>query len=340
MNDNRILMLVDYRGTFYSSTKKVAGSMDVQKLSKLFENHGFDVRVESFTDVDFRSDRYRGIHVVYQSSEDPDLYYKDYIEDVLLGLELIGAILVPNFFKFRAHHNKVFMEILRDVSGSPLIQSLKSQSFGTLDEFKLNLDRFNLPVVIKPSAGARSQGVEMASAKGDLIRVASRISRSLSLFNVRRMFAGLVNGKGYKPISNHRRKFLVQEFVEGLSCDYKVVVYKDKFYFFRRDIKPGDFRASGTQDFTFPLEAPEGLLDYAEQIFKLFNVPFASFDIAIKNEAFHLLEFQFVSFGQRALERSEVYFTKHDGQWHSAKCFSDLEENFVDSIVWYISKQT
>ncbi len=132
---------------------------------------------------------------------------------------------------------------------------------------------------------------------------------------------------------------MLQEFVEGLSCDYKVVVYKDKFYFFQRQIKPGDFRASGTPDFKFPSEAPKGLLDYAEKVFELFDVPFASFDIAIKNEVFYLLEFQFVSFGQRAIERSEMYFTRQGGSWRSVKCSSDLEENFAESIVWYISKQ-
>ena len=67
MAKQHILMLVDYRGTFYSSTKRVAGSMDVPKLIQLFENYDFIVKVESFADVDFRSDKYRSVYVLYQS---------------------------------------------------------------------------------------------------------------------------------------------------------------------------------------------------------------------------------------------------------------------------------
>ena len=294
--------------------------------------------MESFADIDFRSEKYRGVYVVYQSSEDPGLFYKDYIEDVLLGLELMGAILLPSFLKFRAHHNKVFMEIIRDVSGSPLLQTIRSYSFGTLDDCVSRAEKLPLPAIIKQSSGARSQGVHLALTKRRVLEITRRISGTFSLINLRRLLMGIWNGKGYKRISNHRKKFLVQEFLEGLSCDYKVVVYKDKFYFFRRDIKAGDFRASGTPNFTLPAKPPVGLLDYAEEAFRLFDVPFASFDIAIKNGEFHLLEFQFVSFGQRAIEKSASYFIRQNERWQAVNGFSDLEENFVEAIVWYITK--
>lgn len=230
------------------------------------------------------------------------------------------------------------MEVLRDTSKSDLIQSIRAQSFGTLDDCMPRIGNVRLPAVIKSSYGSRSQGVKLAATHSRFMQVSRAVSRTFSLINIRRMLTGVFSGKGYKPISNNRKKFLAQEFIEGLSCDYKVVVYKDKYFFFRRQIKPGDFRASGTLDFTFPLVPPTGLLDYAEKVFRLFDVPFASFDIAIKEGMFHLLEFQFISFGQRALERSEVYFTKQNGNWCSVRCDSDLEENFVESIVWYISK--
>ena len=43
MAKQHILMLVDYRGTFYSSTKRVAGSMDVPKLIQLFEKTDLNI---------------------------------------------------------------------------------------------------------------------------------------------------------------------------------------------------------------------------------------------------------------------------------------------------------
>lgn len=338
MKIEKILLLVDYRGTFYSSTKKVAGSMDVGKVKALFEKYGYVVTVEGFADVDFRSEKYRGVYVLYQSSEDPDLRYKDYIEDVLLGLELVGAILIPSFHKFRAHHNKVFMEILRDVSGCLLIQNITSKTFGTLEDLELRINTLSVPAVIKQATGSRSQGVGLGTSLDEVMSVASKMSRTFSLINIRRMLAGIWSGRGYKPISNHRGKFLIQEFIGGLSCDYKVVVYSDRFYFFRRQNRTGDFRASGTLDFTFPDVAPEGLLDYVEKVFTFFDVPFGSFDVGIKDGEFYLLEFQFVSFGQRALERSHVYFRKCDSKWESVVEASDLEECFTNSVVAYIGK--
>lgn len=338
MKSKIILLLVDYRGTFYSSTKKVAGSMNVQKIKKLFEKRGFVVTVENFADVDFRSEKYRGMYVLYQSSEDPGLNYKDYIEDVLLGLEILGAILVQNFHKFRAHHNKVFMEILRDTSDCLLIQNVDSRKFGTLEDLERDVDTVSLPAVIKSASGARGQKVSLSYTKSDLISKSAQMARTFSLINIKRFLLGLWSGKGYKPISSHRDKFLVQEFVSDLSCDYKVVVYNDKFFFFKRQNREGDFRASGTLDFTFPDSAPDGLLNYVEKIFIFFDVPFGSFDVAIKDGVFYLLEFQFVSFGQRALERSHVYFERHGSEWKGIFEQSDLEMCFTEAIIAYLEK--
>ncbi|MBP9760567.1 MAG: hypothetical protein KBD24_04385 [Candidatus Pacebacteria bacterium] len=340
MNIKKILLLVDYRGKFYSSTKVVAGTMDIAKIKALFEKNGYIVTIKGFADVDFRSEKYRGVYVLYQSSEDPDLRYKDYIEDVLLGLELVGAILIPSFHKFRAHHNKVFMEILRDVSGYSLLQNITSKAFGTFEDLELHINTVPIPAVIKQAQGARSQSVSLARSMGEVMYFATRMSSTPSLINLKRWIAGIWSGRGYKPISNHRNKFLVQSFVGGLSGDYKVVVYTDRFYFFRRENRKGDFRASGSIDFTFPDVAPDGLLDYVEKVFVFFDVPFGSFDVAIKDGVYYLLEFQFVSFGQRALERSHVYFRKCDSRWESVVTTSDLEECFTASIVAYLNKHT
>jgi hypothetical protein len=92
-----ILLLRDYRDQFYFSTKKRGASLDMEKLKHFFQERDFDLKVENFIDVDFRNRNYNNCLVLYQSSEDPSLYYKDYIEDILLGLQMSGAILVPEF---------------------------------------------------------------------------------------------------------------------------------------------------------------------------------------------------------------------------------------------------
>lgn len=336
MTNNVIYLLIDYREMFYSSTREVAGSMDVRKLKTLFEHQGYKVYVKRFSDVNFYSDEYRGAFILYQSSEDPDLRYKEYIEDVLLGLELLGAYLVPRFQLFRAHHNKVFMEILRDLSHNINVQSTRSRVYGTAEDLMLNIE---YPAVIKPSAGSQSNGVQLAKTPQELISAARRIARSFSTMNARWRIASFFSGKGFKTISQHRSKFIVQDYIDGLDGDYKVLVYADRYYVLRRNNRANDFRASGSGLLSYPNETPSAVLTYAESVFRYFNTPFASFDIATKDEKLFLLEFQFLSFGQYALEHSNHYYIYRNGMWQRVDTSSDLEDTFTYAVHVYLKKQ-
>lgn len=336
MTKKVIYLLIDYREMFYSSTKEVAGSMDTAKLKSLFEEFGYDVFVERFTDVDFSSDKYSGAFMLYQSSEDPDLRYKDYIEDVLLGLIQVGAILLPRFELFRAHHNKVFMEILREVSNIDASASVRSKAYGTFEELDLDIQ---FPVVVKPAAGSRSQGVQLASNSRELAKAVSLVSKTFSMTNIRRRIRSFILGTGYKAISQHRGKFIVQNYIGGLVGDYKVLVYADRYYILERKNRANDFRASGSGLLAFPSEVPSALLSYAEEVFSRCNSPFASLDIASKAGKFFLLEFQFVSFGQYALERSDHYYRKADGEWVLEAAYSDLESTFVYAVDAYLRQE-
>ncbi len=95
------------------------------------------MEIRSFVDIDFIRHSYTDSWVLYQSSEDPDLLYKGYLEDILFGMQLQGAKLIPTLEFFRAHHNKVFMEVLRNVRGPKRIQNIRAWTFGTLEEFLL-----------------------------------------------------------------------------------------------------------------------------------------------------------------------------------------------------------
>ena len=115
-----LYVLLDYKGRFGTkwSALPYRSGFDKDRLSRAFSSHGFEVRYLGFSDVDFRTQNWNERLVLYASSEDRDLHYKGFIEDILLGLSMQGATLIPRFSFFRAHHNKVFMEILRDVIGS------------------------------------------------------------------------------------------------------------------------------------------------------------------------------------------------------------------------------
>ncbi len=125
MKNRKIFILIDYRNGFYSSTKYRGAYMNYKKVKELFEEKDYVVEIEKFSEVNFRSTKYKNSFILYQSSKDPNLKYKDFIEDIIFGLELNESVLIPEFKFFRAHHNKIFMEILRDLSDIDEIKNLK-----------------------------------------------------------------------------------------------------------------------------------------------------------------------------------------------------------------------
>lgn len=339
MRQCKILLLIDYRSMFYSSTKEVAGSMNVSKIKRLLESYGHTVWVEEYAYVDFKSSRYDGAYVLYQSSEDPGLKYKEYIEDILLGLQHKGAILVPDFYAFRAHHNKVFMEILRDCSKCSTLQNIQSRTFGTYEEFSVHSTSVDCPVVLKPSAGSRSRGVVLAKSQTRLHWLAKRISRTMSFSNIIYALRGLLRGTGYKAISEHRGKFIVQKYVEDLGHDYKILVYAERYYVLQRKNRPNDFRASGSGCFKFIEDPPIRILEYVEGVVRHFDTPFCSLDVAVADEQMYLLEFQFVSFGQYALENSTQFFIKEGTIWKTVYTKSDLEHTFTHAVHTFLANK-
>lgn len=333
-----ILLLIDYRRGFYSTTRPREISMDLTALSRAFAQHGVTLTIKEFGEVDFRQDDFRGKYVLYQSSEDTGSFYKDFIEDVLLGISLAGGQLIPDFYKFRAHHNKVFMEIMRDLSAEDSVRSCRAWVYGTLEDLRQNPPTPQARHVLKASGGSGSRGVYLAGSRRELIRRARSISRTYHPVDwIKDQVKRLIRPY-YRRISHHRRKFVVQEFLPDLEDDYKVLVYHDRYYVLRRRTKEGDFRASGSGLFSWPDPPPAGLLDFAERIHRSFDVPMSSLDIAHRDGQCHLIEFQFVLFGPLTLEQSHFHFVKDSGVWTRVDGTAVVEEEFVRSVVAYIEQ--
>lgn len=336
-NDKNILILIDDRGQFYSSTKELGGSMNISVIVKELKGFGYNVLIKGFPEIDFKKESYKDFIVLYQSTEDPDLRYKDYIEDVLLGLKISGARLIPKFEYFRAHHNKVFMEILREKMNYG--EYPQSFHFGTLEELNKSKNQFSYPVVMKPGVGSKSKNIFLASNKKELQKIASKISGSFTFTNIMRAVKSFFYFKKYKAISNHRRKFIVQKFIPNLSGDYKILVYGNKYYVVRRENRLRDFRASGSGLLSFPENVSNELLNYAKYVFEKSDVPFMGMDIAEQNGKLYLIEFQFISMGNYALEKSSFYFSKASGDWKLTQKASVLERVFVESLDKYINNK-
>jgi glutathione synthase/RimK-type ligase-like ATP-grasp enzyme len=336
----QILLLLDYRDQFYFSTRYRGACVDVIKLKDYFILHGYDLSVKHFFELDLRNENYKDKWVIYQSSEDPNLHYKDYIEDVILALKMQGAKLIPEFNYFRAHHNNVYMEFLRDLLPIPEIKSITSKSFGTFEEYvKSHTFKSDDPFVIKPGSGTRSAMVSLLDSDSKKKKHSHKISRTFTLDNFKLFLSKLKTGKPFTPMSNNRRKFIIQNFIPNLKGDYRILVYGKKYYVVFRGNRDNSFTASGSGKLDFNTPIPEGLLDYARGIYEKFNTPFMSLDIGTENGNFHLFEFQCLCLGQYTLEKSKFYY--HETSpfvWGKVFETPDLEREIVDTIVQYINK--
>jgi len=336
------MILIDYRGQFWLKTTHKEANFNLPHLKEAFENLNYNVSIKQFREIDFKNSNYKNYYIFYQSSEDPNLFYKSFIEDILLGLQTQGAYLIPSFEFFRAHHNKVFMEILRDIKGNTQIQSLKSYYFGTYEEFKNNFQLYpKKNYVFKLAAGAQSKNVKLLNNRWKFYSIPKTMSRS---FNFYYWLVDIIKPywekryPAYKRKSSHRRKFILQEFIEGLNGDFKILVFPSKIFVLSRKIRSNDFRASGSGKFEFVKDVPDYILSFAQMVYNLFKVPFISLDVADKNGTPQLIEFQFTSFGTYTAEQAPFYFINGStGGWMIHESKIDLEEEIAAAVNYYIT---
>lgn len=331
-----LIILVDYRGAFSwkASNSRNFASLDLDQLKRAFAAQECAVEVRPFPSLDFRREDFRGQWVLLTSSEDPGLLYKSYIEDVVLALRMQGAKLIPGYEHLRAHHNKAFGELMRDVLGGAALHSIRSRVFGTYEDFAR--ESLDYPMVFKMSSGCGSAGVQLASNPAVGRQVARRLSQSVFLMEGVKEIVKRIIRREYVPRSLHRRKFISQTFVNNLEGDYKILVYGKKFYCLARANRPNDFRASGSGRFSYPDCVAEDILNYASEVFQKFDCPCASFDVAYNGQRCHLLEFQFVCFGTYTIENAPHYFRRSPSGWEMVVGKSIVEEEFANCVVEFI----
>lgn len=339
----KIYLLTDYKGYFESKHNAIQYRSGMYKglLEKYFKENDFEVNFLRFSDINFRTMNFDNQYVLYTSQEDAGYHYKDYIEDIILGLQLQGAKLIPDYKYLRANNNKVFMEILRDQMNLDFIKDIKSHHFGTIEELQNKIDEFEFPVVIKSAGGAMSSGVYLAENKKDLVKQSNKISRTKYLYNELWDFGRSIKHKGYKRESKYRKKFIIQNFIPNLRNDWKILVFGERYYILYRQVKCHDFRASGSHIFKFNNDSliPEGIFNYVEKVFNILNIPFLSLDVCFSEKTFYTTEFQALYFGKSTMEKSNGYFKKINGTWKKQFEILDLEKVYVDSIVKFINRK-
>ena len=310
--------------------------MDKQLLGRQFSGMGYALVFRRFSDPNLFLE-VGDASVIYTAQEDPGYRYKDYIEDIVLGLESHGCDVIPAFRYLRATNNKVFMEILRREL-LPAKYHNDCLLCGCIEDLQTEAAKLWYPCVVKAAKGARSRGVYLAKDQKSLIKVAKKVSQTPAF---KYMLKDIIRGqkhKGYKAESLYREKFVVQQFIPGLENDWKVLVFHERYYVMRRRNRKGDFRASGSGLFSYDENVDLDLLESAREIYNCLQLPTLSLDLAKSGDKVFLIEMQFVYFGTITLEKSPYYYMKTNLGWQQVKTRSSLEEEYARSVVGFLKR--
>jgi glutathione synthase/RimK-type ligase-like ATP-grasp enzyme len=341
----KIYALTDYKDHFGSkwNASPYRSGFDKSLLKEYFQIKGYDVVFVRYRDISFKED-WTDCLVIYTSSEEPGLYYKSFIEDIILSLERSGALVIPDYSFLRANNNKVFMESLkRDLLGEEFNRNT-GKGYGTLEEALTDLaeGRILFPCVVKKASGSMSKGVFLARDKKELIRNVKKVSRTRDIKNEAREFLRSIRHRGYIRESGYQNKFILQPFIPDLKNDWKILIYGDHYYILNRGIKKEDFRASGSH-FNYKAgsasEFPIKMLDNIEHIYNNLDVPHLSIDYAYDGTYGYIHEFQALHFGTSTLEFCDGYYKKVSNEWIFEKKHFDQEEEYVRGLVHYLKGQ-
>jgi hypothetical protein len=339
-----IYLLTDYKNIFGSKWDAFPyrSGFDLEALKSIFKKYNYRVQYVSLPDIEFINTDWNNRIVLYTSSEEYDLNYKSYIEDVVYGLKEAGAFVVPDPAYLRANNNKVFMELLRQIKLPKEHQTINVRHYGTYEELDSNINNkvIDYPIVIKKSAGAMSRGVLLAISEKELRRASRIVSSTKNLKVVFKEQVRMLLHKGYKKESNYQGKFITQSLVHSLKNDWKILIYGSRYYIFERPNRKNDFRASGSgyKNYIYGSSVlpPEGIFDYASRIFNYLDVPHLSLDICYDGKSFHLFEYQVLLFGDVGHNKSDGYYIKDTASWRFIYEKVPLEEVYVQSIIDYL----
>uniref|UniRef100_UPI00071E7D32 ATP-grasp domain-containing protein n=1 Tax=Psychrobacter sp. ENNN9_III TaxID=1254334 RepID=UPI00071E7D32 len=305
---------------FFGSTGQSWQSLDVNKVSSLLNFDSEIITINDLMHIDFDKTDI----VFYTSSDEENI--RLYLRDVMYFINKKCRI-IPSYDILMSHENKGFQELYRTELG---FGDLKGNYFFDIDDSNLPL-----PKVLKTVSGAGSSGVFLVKNEKDLLDIKKKhfnVSNKRKVIKFQRKIR--LQAEEFL-IYNYRHKgfnrFVEQDFIPNLANDFKILVFGDRYYSLKRNIKEGDFRASGSGLFEH-IKPPKETLDYAKSIFDKISNPYASLDIAQSSDGCHLIEFQGTNFSPGTLLKAPSRYVCTNGEWVKEKNNQDLEENFAYAL--------
>lgn len=324
-----IIYFVTLPNGYFGSAPQSWMSLNVEKISKAICSYGFKI-VETSIDKIIDCELKERDIVIYTSSDEENI--RNYIKDVMFFINKKCQI-IPPYEILLAHENKGYQELYR-----------KTYNFGNLEGgYLFDLDQIpkSFPLVYKKISGAGSSGVALIKNQNDLTTIYSKDFEP----DFKRKIIKILRKRKLSPLEysiyDYRHKgfsnYIYQKFIPDLSCDYRVLIFGEKYFVMRRDVRENDFRASGSKKFSYT-DAPKAVLDFAKNVYEKLQAPYASLDVALSKEGCHLIEYQGVNFGSSALRNSLGYHLHQNNEWGFVEAKSNLEENFSEALLQQVLK--
>lgn len=309
---------------YFGSTGSSWKSMDVNKIASLLNYKTEVITINDLMDIEFKSTDI----IVYTSSDEENI--RLYLRDVMFFVSQKCRI-IPSYEMLLSHENKGFQQFFRESKG---INGLAGNYFFDIDDANLPM-----PKVLKTVSGAGSSGVFLVKNNKDMLEVEKEYFQVSKKRKVIKLQRRLKLRKNEFLIYKYRHKgfnrFVEQEFIPSLNYDYKILVFGNRYYTLKRNIKKGDFKASGSK-LVEHVRPPDEVLNFARDVFIKLGNPYASLDIAQSSSGCHLLEYQGTNFSPGTLLKCTQICVFVNGKWSDIKSNNDLEENYAYALNSYI----
>jgi len=344
-NSSKIYLITSHN-RFYGQSRKPWVSIDTNRLHQQLRNGSFEViELEQHQAVSLLP-TIRDSVVLFSFSQIENT--RSYLKDLVHILLLNGNLLLPSYELLLCHENKGYQELFKQHLGIADLKGLYLSSREELDSYQIDY-----PVVLKSVDGSNANGVHLVNSKQELLSKLTQMEAQLSLFDrtdlLRRKYLrakrSIPGWENYHPVNDEiqyrkhitpRIRFVLQEFIPGLDCDYRVIVLRDKFYVSKRLTRKGDWRASGTKLFTYEEVPDTAILDYAKKLFDKISLPVLAMDLGKSGDSIHLFEFQASHFGITPIQCGPGFFSKNEGNWVFTKAKGCFEDDLARAVIGYL----
>jgi glutathione synthase/RimK-type ligase-like ATP-grasp enzyme len=326
-----VIYIVTWPNGYFGNAGQSWLSINLEIVAKYLHKEAKKVEIVTITEL-LNLDISTNDVVIYNSSEVAEI--RNYIKDILFIVNKKCKI-IPSYEALMAHENKGFQELIR-----------KEKGLGNLaGVYRFDIDDFifekNKKYVYKSVDGAGSSQVWLVTSSRDIAKLrAKQVRTTFKRKAIKLQRSIKLEPHEYKYYSYRHKGFkqaVLQDFIDGLDCDYKVLVFGQKYFVLNRSVRKDDFRASGSGNFSFSTP-PEELLDYASMIFNKLDEPYISLDIAISKSGVHLIEYQVLNFGPYTLQASPGYYTYNlsASSWGYVEEKSCLNSCYGEALKEYI----